>query len=51
VGLIGLRNFRGNFLECGIGDEFKFQLVNWSRICASMKLGGGLGLRNLIQFN
>jgi hypothetical protein len=30
-------------------DEFKFHLVNWSRICTLMK-SGGLGVRNLIQF-
>jgi hypothetical protein len=30
--------------------SFKFHLVNWSRICTSMKLGG-LRFRNLIKFN
>ena len=39
---------QGEFLWSGIGNEFKF--VNWSRICTPMKLGG-LGVRNLIQFN
>lgn len=27
-----------------IGDEFKFNLVNWSRICIPMKLGS-LGVK------
>jgi hypothetical protein len=34
----------------GIGDEFKFHLGNWSKICSS-KVWGGLGVRNLIHFN
>jgi hypothetical protein len=34
----------------GIGDEFKFHLVKWSKFVLRMK-SGGLGVRNLIQFN
>jgi hypothetical protein len=34
----------------GVGDEFKFHLVNWSKICMPME-AGGLGVRNLIHFN
>jgi hypothetical protein len=42
----------------GIGDEFKFHLVNWSTICSSKVFFfffffwvGGLGVKNMIQFN
>jgi hypothetical protein len=34
----------------GVGDEFKFHLVNWSKICSPM-CSSGLGLEILIQFN
>jgi hypothetical protein len=34
----------------GIGDEFKFHLINWSTIC-SPKVSEGLGVTNMIQFN
>jgi hypothetical protein len=34
----------------GVGAEFKFHLVNWSKVCMLMEVGG-LGVRNLIQFN
>jgi hypothetical protein len=30
-----LEKFQRNFLCGGIGDEFKFHLVNWSKICSS----------------
>jgi hypothetical protein len=40
----------GFFLWGDIWDEVKFHLVNWRRICTPIKLGG-LGVRNLIQFN
>jgi hypothetical protein len=39
-----------DFLWCGIGDEVKFHLVNWNRICTPLKLGG-LGVHNFIYFN
>jgi hypothetical protein len=35
---------------CGIGDEFKFYLVKWSKIC-TLIFSMGLGVKNLIQFN
>jgi hypothetical protein len=38
------------FLWGGIRDEVKFHLVNWKMICTPIK-SGGLGVRNLIQFN
>jgi len=34
----------------GIGDEAKFHLVNWNRICIPLH-SGGLGVHNFIQFN
>lgn len=34
----------------GIGEEFKYQLVNWSEVCSS-NVEGGLGVRNLVLFN
>jgi hypothetical protein len=42
-----LEKLHKDFLWGGIGDEFKFHLVNWSRICIPMK-SCGLGIRNLI---
>jgi hypothetical protein len=45
-----LERLQRDFLWGGIGDEFKFHLVNWERICRSIK-SGGLGVRNLLQFN
>lgn len=47
--LKGLKNFKGIFVA-GIGDEFKFHLVNWLEICSPL-CSGDLGVRNLIQFN
>jgi hypothetical protein len=38
-----------DFLWCGIGGEFKCQLVNWARICTLIK-SGVLGVRNF-QYN
>jgi hypothetical protein len=39
-----------DFLWGGIGDEFKFHLVNWSKVCSPIS-EGGLGIRNLRTFN
>jgi hypothetical protein len=38
------------FLWGGIGEEFKFHLVNWSKVCSPIS-NGGLGIRNLRIFN
>jgi hypothetical protein len=38
------------FLWNGMGDETKFHLVNWHRVCSPIKVGG-LGVRNIIKFN
>jgi hypothetical protein len=45
-----LERLQQDFLWSGIGDEVKFHLVNWHTICTPIK-EGGLGVRNLIQFN
>ena len=34
----------------GIGEEFKFHLVNWAKVCTPIK-EVGLGIRNLMVFN
>jgi hypothetical protein len=39
-----------DFLWGGIGDEAKFHLVNWNRICTPLQ-AGGLGIHNFIQFD
>jgi len=45
-----LDNIRKAFLRGGIGDESKFHLVKWNRICTPMH-SSGLGVYNFIQFN
>jgi hypothetical protein len=39
-----------DFLWGGIGDEFKYHLVRWSKVCNSIS-EGGLDIRNLVMFN
>jgi hypothetical protein len=39
----------GFFLWGGIGDEFKFYVVNWSKICSSIRTSD-LGIRNMFHF-
>jgi len=38
------------FFWSGIGDEVKFHLVKWNRICTPLH-SGGLGFHNFIYFN
>jgi hypothetical protein len=45
-----LEKLQRDFLWGGIGNEFKFHLVNWHTICSS-KVSGGLGVRNMVMFN
>jgi len=45
-----LERLQRNFLWNGMGDETKFHLVNWHRICSPIK-AGGLGVCNVINFN
>jgi hypothetical protein len=34
----------------GPGNDFKYHLVRWSKIC-TLIFEGGLGIRNLLSFN
>jgi hypothetical protein len=45
-----IEKLQRDFLWGGVGDDFKFHLVNWSKVCMNKEVGG-LGVRNLIQFN
>jgi hypothetical protein len=45
-----LERFQREFLWSGMGDETKFHLVNWHRVCFPIK-AGGLGVHNVIKFN
>jgi len=45
-----LEKLQRDFLWGGVGDEFKYHLVNWRTICSS-KASGGLGVRSLVRFN
>jgi hypothetical protein len=42
-----LGKLQRDFLWGGIGNEAKFHLVNWKRICTPLQLGG-LGVHNFI---
>jgi hypothetical protein len=39
-----------DFLWGGIGEEFKYHLVSWSKVCSPI-FEGGLGIRNVRIFN
>jgi hypothetical protein len=39
-----------DFLWGGLGEEFKFHLVSWSKVCFLI-IEGGLGVQNLLMFN
>ena len=45
-----IKRLQRNFLWGGMGEEHKFHLVAWDRICSPMQQGG-LGVRKLIPFN
>jgi hypothetical protein len=45
-----LERLQREFLWSGMGDETKFHLVNWHRVCSSIK-ASGLGVRDVIKFN
>jgi hypothetical protein len=45
-----IEKFYRDFLWDGLGDEFKFHLVNWSKVCSPI-FEGGLGIQNLRTFN
>jgi hypothetical protein len=39
-----------DFLWVGIGEEFKFHLVSWFKVCSKI-IEGGLGVQNFLLFN
>jgi hypothetical protein len=45
-----IEKLQRQFLWGGIGEEFKFHLINWMKVCIPIK-EGGLGIRNLMIFN
>jgi hypothetical protein len=45
-----LDKIQNDFLWGGIGNETKFHLVNWNKICTPLH-AGGLGVHNFIRFN
>jgi hypothetical protein len=45
-----LEKLHRDFMWGELHDEFKFHLVKWLKFFASIK-SGGLGVKNIIQFN
>lgn len=45
-----IEKLRCDFLWVGIGDEFKYHLVSWLKVCTTIS-EGGLGIRNSMMFN
>lgn len=45
-----IEKLQRDFLWGGLGDEFKFHLVGWDRVCTPLR-DGGLGVRNVRFFN
>ena len=45
-----LEKIQRDFLWGGMGEEFKYHLVSWDRVC-EMLCYGGLGIKNLVLFN
>jgi hypothetical protein len=45
-----IEKLQRDFLWRGIGEEFKYHLVSWAKVCSSIS-EGGLGIRNLRMFN
>ena len=39
-----------DYMWGGLGEEFKYHLVSWDRVCEPIRCGG-LGIRNLVLFN
>jgi hypothetical protein len=39
-----------DFLWGGLGEEFKYHLLSWSKVCSPIS-EGGLGIQNLRFFN
>ena len=45
-----IEKLQRDFLWGGVGEEFKYHLVKWSKVCSPLS-AGGLGLRKLVDFN
>jgi hypothetical protein len=45
-----IEKLQRDFLWGKLGEEFKFHLVSWSKVCSTIS-EGGLGIRNLLVFN
>ncbi|KAG6680984.1 hypothetical protein I3842_13G070600 [Carya illinoinensis] len=45
-----LEKFQRDFLWGGMGEEFKFHLVKWEKVCSPLS-NGSLGIRNMRTFN
>jgi hypothetical protein len=45
-----IESIQCDFLWGGMGEEFKFHLVNWRKVCSPIR-EGGLGIHNLRSFN
>uniref|UniRef100_A0A2N9GX79 Reverse transcriptase domain-containing protein n=1 Tax=Fagus sylvatica TaxID=28930 RepID=A0A2N9GX79_FAGSY len=45
-----IKKIQRDFLWGGIGEEFKYHLVNWRTVCTPIPMGG-LGIRQTIPFN
>lgn len=43
-----IEKLQRGFLWSRVGDELKFHLVNWAKICTSLSLGN-LGIRNMFN--
>jgi hypothetical protein len=46
-----IESVQSGFLWGGMGEEFKFDRVNWRKICSPVVRERGLGIRNLRSFN
>jgi hypothetical protein len=45
-----IEKLQRDFLWGGMGEEFKYHLVSWVKVCTPISKGG-LGIRNLVLFN
>jgi hypothetical protein len=45
-----IKKFQCDFLWGGLGNEFKYHLIRWFKVCSPISVGG-LGVQNLLIFN
>jgi hypothetical protein len=45
-----IEKIQWDFLWGGLGEEFKYHFVSWSKLCSPIT-EGGLGIKNLMVFN